>query len=317
MARARRIEFPGAFYHVIARGNHQQAIFHDDLDRRHYLGRLEHYRVRHHFSIHAYVLMTNHVHLLLKTSQAALSKIMQGLQCTYARFYNWRYRQVGHLFQGRYKAILCDRDAYLLELVRYLHLNPARLPTPIDPWSYPWSSHRAYMGEPSPVMVETSLVLSQFGERTGAARQAYLEFVAKGLTNEHEAGFADAKGQRFFGDQEFVSRMTSGTRREGKANSRRPATPFDILVQAVAHAYGAEPRLLLHEDRRRSWLAARTLLVYLARQWGRLGIRELGRHLHRDASSVSRLYGHYLDHPNPAAEARVESWLLRNANTQA
>lgn len=311
MPRKPRVEFRGAFYHVIARGNHREAIFHDDLDRHRYLARLEQYRARYDFRIHAYALMTNHVHLLLQTVEAPLSKIMQGLQCTYARFYNWRYRQAGHLFQGRYKAILCDRDAYLLELVRYIHLNPARLPIPIDPWTYPWSSHRAYLGEPSPVTVETSLVLRQFGGHVATARQRYLAFLAAGVGIGHQRKFYEE------GDEEFAGEAASRARREGGAGSQGPGASFDLLVRAVAQACGADPGLLLHQDRRRRWLQARTLLVYLAREWGRLDIRELGRHIHRDPSSVSRLYSHYLDHPDPAAEARVEGWLRRNANTQA
>lgn len=310
MARKPRVEFRGAFYHVIARGNHREAIFHDDLDRRRYLARLEQYRLRYGFRIHAYVLMTNHVHLLLETAEAPLSKIMQALQCTYAQYYNRRYETTGHLFQGRYKAILCDRDTYLLELVRYIHLNPARLPIPIDLWSYPWSSHQAYLGEPSPVTVETSLVLGQFGGHVAVARERYLTFLAAGGIG-HQPRFYEE------GDGEFADEATSRTRPEGEADRQRPGAPFHLLVRAVAHACGADPRLLLHQDRRRRWLEARTLLVYLAREWGRLDIRELGRHIHRDPSSVSRLYGHYLDNPDPAAEARVESWLRRNANTQA
>ncbi len=109
-----------------------------------YLGRLEHYRQRYHVTLYAYVLMSNHVHLLVETYTTPLSKFMQGLQFTYTRSYNRRYAKIGHLFEGRYKAIVCDREAYLLELVRYVHLNPARLRRPRDPWWYPWSSHRAY-----------------------------------------------------------------------------------------------------------------------------------------------------------------------------
>ena len=133
MARKPRVEYDGAFYHVIVRGNQRQRTFHDDQDRISYLERLEHYRQRYGFRLFAYVLMSNHVHLLLETKSVPLSKIMQGIQFSYTQRYNRRHRKVGHLFQGRYKAILCDRDAYLLELVRYIHLNPGRLKVPVDP----------------------------------------------------------------------------------------------------------------------------------------------------------------------------------------
>src|SRR5882724_3921209 len=119
MARKPRVEFDGALYHVIVRGNHRRDIFRDTTDRVTYLERIEHYRERYHCMVYAYVLMSNHVHLLIETGVVGLSKIMQGIQFSYTQKYNRRHRRVGHLFQGRYKAILCDRDAYLLELVRY------------------------------------------------------------------------------------------------------------------------------------------------------------------------------------------------------
>jgi REP element-mobilizing transposase RayT len=111
MARKPRVEFEGAFYHVIVRGNQRQRIFGDDQDRTAYLERIEHYRQRCRFVLYAYVLMPNHVHLLLETIKVPLSKIMQGIQATYTQSYNRRHRTIGHLFQGRYKAILCDRNA--------------------------------------------------------------------------------------------------------------------------------------------------------------------------------------------------------------
>ena len=152
MARKPWVEFEGAFYHVIVRGNQRQKIFRDDRDRIYYLERVEHYRQRCQFTLYASVLMSNHVHLLLETGKTPLSKILQGIQFTYTQYYNRRYGTTGHLFQGRYKAILCDRDAYLLELVRYIHLNPVPLKHPEELDAYQWSSHAAYLeeGDPSP-----------------------------------------------------------------------------------------------------------------------------------------------------------------------
>lgn len=121
MARKPRLDVPGAVYHVIVRGNRRATIFHDDADYRAYLERLERYRQRDGATLHAYVLMPNHVHLLLETGDGPLSRTMQTLQFTYSQYYNRRYDKTGHVFQGRYHAILCDRDAYLVELVRYLH----------------------------------------------------------------------------------------------------------------------------------------------------------------------------------------------------
>src|SRR3972149_4602146 len=168
MARKPRIEFPGAFYHVVSRGNQRQNIFHDKSDHLAYLNRLEHYRKKYRVTVYAFILMSNHVHLLVEIKDAPLSKFMQGLQFTYTQYYNRKYSKVGHLFQGRYKAILCDRDSYLLELVRYLHLNPARLRHPLDPWRYRWSSHGAYVGKDSPVDVGVFGSAVGYDEREGA-----------------------------------------------------------------------------------------------------------------------------------------------------
>ncbi len=305
MPRAPRVEVPGACYHVITRGNHQEAIFHDDLDRGHYLGRLEHYRRRYGFTLYAYVLMTNHVHLLIETAQSPLFKIMHGLQFTYAQYYNRRYEAAGHLFQGRYKAILCDRDAYLLELVRYIHLNPARTEASLDPWRYPWSSHAAYMGKPSAVTVETSFALRQFAPRLGQARRAYRGFLANGLAQGDQPQYEDPGDQRVLGGEEFVRKTVRTLEFD-----RGTAVPFGSLLRAVAGAYGVTPAHLLRPDRRRDMVSPRAMLVFLAREWSRLRNDDLGRRLRRDPSMISRLYARYAGGRDRSAEAKI-SQLLR------
>lgn len=316
MARKPRVELPGAFYHVITRGNDRQAIFRSDTDRRHYLERLEHYRRRDAFTIYAYVLMTNHVHLLLALARSPLSKIMQGLQSAYARYFNARYQKAGHLFQGRYKAILCDRDAYLLDLVRYIHLNPARVRDAMDPLRYAWSSHGAYMGEPSPVSVDTSLVLRQFATRMAEARRAYLAFLESGMGDGHQAQYYDASDPRFLGGQEFIRGVADRVSADREIG-RPPAVSLDLLVQAVAHAHRIEPDQLVIPARRGRWTPPRAMLVYLAREWCRLGFKELGHRLHRDPSTLSRLCIHYANGRDPRAEARIAAWLQRNAQMHA
>ncbi|MBI3301593.1 MAG: transposase [Deltaproteobacteria bacterium] len=305
MARKPRIEFPGACYHVLTRGNHRQVIFHDAADRAYYLERLEHYRHRYRFRLYAYVLMANHVHLLLETGVVPLAKIMQGLQFTYTRYYNRRYRKVGHLFQGRYQAILVDRDTYLRELVRYVHLNPARLRPPGDPRRYPWSSHRAYLGEPSPVKVETALVLGQFGSRVGRARHAYGQFMAAGRSLGHQGKYYETVDQRFLGDPRFVAAVQRQVRGARESAGGPPVVAFPRLVQAVAQMQHLEPQALLRSDRRRVGGNARAMLVYLAREWGGLSTKELGRRLQRDPSLISRLYAAYAAKRDRQGEAQL------------
>ncbi|MGH7260608.1 MAG: transposase, partial [Nitrospiraceae bacterium] len=229
MARKPRVEFSGALYHVIARGNRRAVIFHDDPDYAAYLERLERYRARDGCTLYAYVLMANHVHLLLETGTVPLARMMQTLQFTYSQYYNRRYDQTGHVFQGRYQAILCDRDAYLLELIRYLHLNPARIRTPRNPWQYRWSSHRVYLGESSLVQVDTTRALEQFHRHRGPARQAYRRFVKDGLRQGHEEKFYDTVDQRFLGDEQFLDKITPrAASPAGRAPARR--IPFGTLL---------------------------------------------------------------------------------------
>lgn len=292
MARKPRVEFDGAFYHVIVRGNQRQRTFRDDRDRLTYLERLEHYRQRYGFHLYAYVLMSNHVHLLLQTSKVSLSKIMQGIQFSYTQAYNRRHRKVGHLFQGRYQAILCDRDAYLLELVRYIHLNPGRLKIPISPWRYRWSSHGAYLGKPSVIKVDTEEVLSQFGLRPAVARRGYRSFIDEGMKQGHEEKYYETIDQRFLGEEDFISKVAK--RREAKeVEIRGKKVGFARLLRAVSEEHGVEDRVLLQAGRQRQWVGVRAQLVYLARRWCGLTAKELGQRLHRDPSMISRLDGWY------------------------
>lgn len=304
MARKPRVEFEGAFYHVIARGNQRQDIFRDDKDRATYLERLEHYRKRYDFKLYAYVLMANHVHMLIETQRTPLSKIMQGIQFTYTQYYNRRHRTVGHLFQGRYKAILCDRDSYLLELVRYIHLNPARLHRPEDPWKYPWSSQRAYLGEKVPVEVDTKLVLGQFGRAFGPARRAYRKFMEEGIGQGHDDKYYEVVDQRFLGDEDFIEKVDKRVQ-DGEVEVQGPKVSFGRLLEAVAKEYGVGTGELIGPGRQRQWVRARAMLVYLAREWSKMTCKELAGRLHRDASLMSRLYATYDLNRDSSAEARV------------
>jgi REP element-mobilizing transposase RayT len=310
MARKPRVEFDGALYHVIVRGNQRQRTFDDDPDRKRYLERLEHYRQRYGFRLYAYVLMANHVHLLIETKGVALSKIMQGLQSSYTQSFNRRHKKVGHLFQGRYKAILCDREAYLLELVRYIHLNPGRLKVPHNPWRYRWSSHGAYLGKPSAVKVDAQEVLSQFSARQGSARRGYQGFMEEGLKQGHEAKYYETIDQRFLGEEPFVSQVVE--RSEAKeVEIRGKKVGFTQLLQAVSQAHSVASELLLRAGRQRRWVAVRAQLVYLARQWCGLTAKELARRLNRDASMISRLYAWYETHRDESAEKKLARVLMK------
>ena len=293
MARKPRVEYAGAFYHVICRGNHRQMIFRSDADRKYYLEQLEQYRQRYGFRVYAYVLMSNHVHLLIQTGEAALSRIMQGLQLKYTRYYNSKYKKVGHLFQGRYKAILCDRQAYLLELVRYLHLNPGRMRRPIDPGEYPWSSHGAYLGKSGSIKIDTSAVLGELNRSVAHARRAYLRFIAEGKGAGHQAAYYDVWDQRILGDKNFVEQIDEKIRTEREIKLPGPRAKLSTLLRLTAQAYNENERDLVRPGRQRKWVKPRATLVFLAREWSRASVKEIARRLHRDPSIVSRLYSLY------------------------
>ena len=251
MARKPRVEFGGAFYHVICRGNQRQVIFHSDADRKYYLERLDQYRQRYGFKVYAYVLMTNHVHLLIETGRVPLSRIMQGLQLRYTGYFNKKYNKVGHLFQGRYKAILCDRDAYLLELVRYLHLNPERMQSPLEAVKYRWSSHGAYLGKESLVAVETAPVLGEFAKTVGKARMGYLRFIAEGRATGHQPDYYDVRDQRFLGDERFVEEIAERAGADREISLPLPRAKLSVLLRLVAKAYGATEKDLVQVGRQR------------------------------------------------------------------
>ena len=314
MARKPRVEFEGALYHVIARGNQRRDIFRDDADRATYLERIEHYRERYRCLVYAYMLMSNHVHLLIETGTVGLSKIMQGIQFSYTQRYNRRHHAVGHLFQGRYKAILCDRDAYLLELVRYIHLNPARMKHPQDAWKYRWSSHRAYVGEDSPVKIQADVVLKQFASSKRAARREYLGFMRAGLGQGHMDRFYQTIEQRFLGDESFVEQL------ENRKTAPEPAklkVKFSRLVEAVAALYGIEAERLVGTERKRGRMAPRSLLVYVAREWCGIKARVLAEQLNRDASMISRLHAAYAAARDKESESELQRVLNIKSTTHA
>lgn len=147
MGRPIRIEYPCALYHITSRGNEKRKIFASDEDRLKFLQIIEDYHDRYGILIHSYVLMDNHYHLILETPQGNLLKVMHGINSGYTGYFNRRYKRTGHLFQGRYKAILVDKDNYLIELTRYVHLNPVRAKAVERPEQYRWSSYCGYIGK--------------------------------------------------------------------------------------------------------------------------------------------------------------------------
>lgn len=206
MARPLRIEFPGAFYHLTARGDRREAIYEDDEDRRAFLATFAEVIEQFEWRCHAYCLMTNHYHLLVETVHANLSKGMRQLNGVFTQRSNRRHERGGHLFQGRYKAILVDADGYLQALSRYVVLNPVRAGMVAAPDDWPWSSYRATAGlAPAPSWLTTATILATFAPTKGVARDAYQRFVRDGIGTDSVWGAL--KHQIYLGDEPFVERM--------------------------------------------------------------------------------------------------------------
>jgi len=206
MARPLRIEFPGAIYHVTSRGNAKQAIYEDDVDRRMFLDLLGKVIDRFHWLCHGYCLMDNHYHLLIETPDANLSAGMRQLNGVFTQGINRRHHRVGHVFQGRFKAIVVDQDAHLLELCRYIVLNPVRAAVVASARECRWSSYRATVGEEKPPpWLTTDWVLSQFGSRRRPARERYRQFVRAGV--EAPSPWGALRGQIVLGSEAFLERL--------------------------------------------------------------------------------------------------------------
>ncbi len=204
MPRKARAEVEGGLYHIITRGNNRRQIFNSPSDYEKFLSLLAVQKVKLPFFLYAYCLMSNHVHLLIERQASAVGRIMHRLLTGYAQYYNRRYRRVGHLLQGRHKAILCQSDRYLSELVRYIHLNPVRARIVNQPENYEYSSHRAYLGMEPAGMVDVDPVLRHFGVKKSIASERYRQFVAAGIKHGHCQEFYAADEGRILGTEEFV-----------------------------------------------------------------------------------------------------------------
>jgi len=308
MARRPRLFAPGLLYHVIVRGNHRQKTFRTQRDYQAYLERLARYRQKHKVSLYAYCLMPNHVHLLLECSQTPLAKFMQALQQSYTQYFNLAHRKVGHLFQGRYKAVICEKDEYLLELVRYIHLNAVRAKLVRSAEQYPYSGHHSYMtGKPTEVM-DPGPILKLFG-----GVKAYRRFVQDGMGEGHREDYYQVEDQRFLGAKGFGERMVAEL--DGETERRIRRKPLGKAVEALARQLKVSLGALRGADRSWRISRARTMIAYvLVRQEGyRVG--EVASYFERDQTTMSSLLSRFSDRarkePAVAGEAGRLGRLLR------
>ena len=208
MARPLRLEFPGAIYHVTSRGNARADIFLGDVDRDVFLSILADTAARHNWFCHAYCLMGNHYHLLIETPDPNLSLGMRQLNGVYTQAFNRQHQRCGHVFQGRYKAILVEKDTHLLQLCRYVVLNPVAAEMVSLPEQWVWSSYLATAGVvKGDKFLVIDWILAQFARHKWAARRRYVEFVQDGLSVKTECPWRQLKGQIFYGSSRFIAAL--------------------------------------------------------------------------------------------------------------
>jgi len=283
MARRPRIHFPGALYHVITRGNRRQGIFLDEKDMKKFLAFLIEYKCRRPFRLYVYALMKNHLHLLVEVGQIPLGRIMQSLLFRYTRYFNGRYGEVGHLFQGRYKAIVCDKDAYLLELVRYIHLNPVRAKIVKKPEEYLWTGHLSYLGRGGDDLIDEGFVLDQFSESKSLARRRYRQFVWEGISSGHQEKYYEVKDQRYLGEDSFINQIEA---ERSKAENWIYEVPLKTISREVSRVTGIREDRLYSATRDREGARGRGLVAYLAKTLSDYMVKEIASHFKRSPVTI-------------------------------
>lgn len=300
MARPLRIEYSGAFYHVMNRGNAGEDIFKNDRDREKFLEYLCIAKERFSLIIHTYCLMTNHYHLLIETPKPNLSKAIQWLNISYATYFNRKRQRKGHLFQGRFKSILIDADEYLTYLSRYIHLNPVRAKMTETASAYRWSSYSSFIGKASPPeWLETAYLILNFGKQKKKAIQNYKSFVEDidlhSIENPEKyliAGF-------ILGDNNFINWVKETFLADREENEEMPQLKKlmrqnspDQVVEQLCKFYNCEKRYIIQKGRKKNRI--RDIAIYLVRQCCDLSCKEIGAYFGGVSGAAVTLRCNYL-----------------------
>lgn len=303
MPRLARLDIAGLLQHVIVRGIEQRDIFNDDRDRQLFFDRFT--KLLHETGVccYAWALLSNHFHLLLRPTSTALSSFMRRLLTGYAVSFNRNNKRSGHLFQNRYKSIVCEEEAYLLELVRYIHLNPLRagmVKSLEELDQYPWSGHAVLLGNRTFGVQETEAVLERYSQTLGVARDAYRQFVADGIKNGRRdelvgGGLKRSQGERPLNEYESFDERVLGNgnfvdslkREEQLRDKMKSAVSLAQLLESVVSILGLEADSVRKPSKSRLPALARGIVCHLAIfEFGYLG-SEVGKYLYLGSSGVS------------------------------
>jgi putative transposase len=276
MARPLRIEYPDALYHVMSRGNACKNIYLNDNDRIGFLSNLKHCIKLHNVICHAYCLMNNHYHLLLETPDGNLSQVMRDINGNYTQSFNVLHKRVGHLFQGRYRAEIIEKETYLIEVMRYVVLNPVRAKLTANPKDWKWSSYRATVGQvEAPVWLDTDWTLDFFSKNKKEARKHYKEFIFAGIG----AGspFDDIQEGVILGSPQFIHWIWENI----DPTEQKKDFPRDQRI------VGRPSLSEIFDDFKT--LAERDELIYFARNRCGYLTSEIAKHLRLDRSTVGKI----------------------------
>jgi putative transposase len=298
MGRRPRVFAQGLSYHIVARGNHRQPTFLDAADYEAYLVRLARYAARDTVTLLAYCLMPNHVHLLARVSSTPLGRFMQSVQQSYTQRFNRLYDKVGHLFQGRYKAIVCDRDEYLAVLVRYVHLNPVRAGLVERPEAYPYSSHRAYLAGCVTAQVDPRPVLRSLG-----GPDAYLRLLEDGVGATATPHQHHPPSRGVAPPAPVTDTPVPGSRPIAPRSQDRPLAE---ALEHVARWVAADPDVLRGRSRSPATSRARAVAAHILVHGLGYRISDVATALGRDAATISLIVARLRDQGPP--EVGTHPW---------
>lgn len=288
MARPIRIEFEGAFYHVTARGNERKRIFYSKIDYNKFRQYLLNAQEKFGYLLHCYVLMTNHYHLLIETPQANLNRVMHYINSSYTAYFNAKRKRSGHLFQGRYKAIVIDQDSYLLELSRYMHLNPVRAKMVEKPEDYPHSSYTGYITPKEIELVKRHLVLGTLSKKKSMAIKQYRIFVENGIGRAVKSPLEHVYAGLILGRETFIRNMLNKIQEsellDNEISNRRMLAALydaDEIIEGICKALKIRKEEILEGNQKKY----RDIAIYFLKKHTGLKNREIGK-LFSNLSSV-------------------------------
>lgn len=316
MPRQARLDIPGALHHIMVRGINKSPIFKDDEDKSRFLERLGQIVSKGNCSIYAWVLMDNHVHILFKSGKDGISTVMRKVLSWYAQYFNHRHRRTGHLFENRYKSILCDEENYLLALIRYIHLNPVRakmLTSRGELNRYPWSGHRTLIGKAKNAWMDVDHALSQFGTTRRKAVNEYQRFIQEGfgqgrLPELTGGGLIRSKGgwsqvlsargngkkedfdERILGSGNFVHAILKEAEEKTvkQLKLKRAGKTLELIIDEECRKTGINSNELKGGSRRRQASEARATIAQRGLNELGVSMAEIARHMGVTTSSIAK-----------------------------